>query len=481
MKKCLLFGGLLLATGSFSQTVIFEDNFELETFNWSLNTIGQGSSENEWTINGSYAGSDDVTPVIGDVPAQPASFDGGINSQYLHIMHYPTCSSFVPVTCNANFSTNAPTNEAVEMTYDLNTVDADNVTLSFWYLCNGAAGVSYGVVEYSVDNGMTWAQAGAQLSGVTAWTQIEVLNPVFDDQEGLRFRFRWVNGATGSNQPFSIDEIVVTTEHETAAEIFDVSVTGNDFCSNSAIDVTFEATGSIGNGNQYRAELSDASGSFATPFVIGTLNSSASGTITIPGTPVTGVPAGTGYRVRVTSLAPALTSADNGIDIEIKTAPTVVADPVTNTICLGSSLTLLASGADTYTWEADPTLNTTSGASVIATPVVTTTYHVEGTAANGCADTASVTITVEDCAGIADLSGGKGFTVFPNPAASSFALTYTGSELLKSVRLLDLNGRVVKNFQITGGTYSIAEIPAGTYLLQAVFEAHTSTQSLVIQ
>jgi|GEM_PF-2047677 len=480
MKKSLLFGSLLLATGSFAQTVIFEDDFEMETFNWTLNSLEQGG-ENVWIINGSYAGGDNVTPPIGDVPNQPASFAGGPNSQYLHIMHYPTCTGIVPVTCNANFNTGSATNEATSMTFDLNTVDADNVTLSFWYLCNGAAGVSYGVVEYSVDNGMTWSQAGAQLSGVTAWTQIEVTNPNFDDQETLRFRFRWVNGATGSDQPFSIDEIIVTTEHETEAEIIDVSVTDLDFCSNAVIDVIFQANGSISNGNQFLAELSDANGSFATPTIIGALNSSASGTITIPGVPLTGIPAGTGYRVRVISTAPALTSADNGINIEIKAAPAVVADPTTGTICLGETVTLLASGAANYTWEANPTLNTTSGASVVATPVVTTTYHVEGTAANGCADTASVVITVEDCAGLEELSAQAALTLFPNPAGESFSMMHTSPEALKSVQLLDLNGRIVKSFQTLGASFSVAEIPAGTYLLQATFETFTGTQRLVIE
>lgn len=52
-----------------------------------------------------------------------------------------------------------------------------------------------------------------------------------------------------------------------------------------------------------------------------------------------------------------------------------------------SPLTLTASGANTYAWTPSSGLNTTSGAVVIASPAVTTTYTVTGTGTNGCAST----------------------------------------------------------------------------------------------
>ncbi len=64
------------------------------------------------------------------------------------------------------------------------------------------------------------------------------------------------------------------------------------------------------------------------------------------------------------------------------------------TICAGSSTTLIASGASTYSWFPATGLNTTTGASVIATPATTTTYTVTGRGVNGCISTATVTLTV---------------------------------------------------------------------------------------
>lgn len=55
---------------------------------------------------------------------------------------------------------------------------------------------------------------------------------------------------------------------------------------------------------------------------------------------------------------------------------------------------LTASGASTYTWSPSTGLNTTSGATVTASPIVTTTYTVVGTSASGCQNSNTVTVTV---------------------------------------------------------------------------------------
>lgn len=63
------------------------------------------------------------------------------------------------------------------------------------------------------------------------------------------------------------------------------------------------------------------------------------------------------------------------------------------TICQGETVTLTASGANSYTWSPTTGLSATTGAIVTATPLVTTTYTVSGN--NNCATIdASVTINV---------------------------------------------------------------------------------------
>ena len=64
------------------------------------------------------------------------------------------------------------------------------------------------------------------------------------------------------------------------------------------------------------------------------------------------------------------------------------------TICAGQSTVLTASGSGTYVWSPNTGLSATTGDSVTANPIVTTTYTVTGTDANGCSTTATVKVTV---------------------------------------------------------------------------------------
>ena len=75
--------------------------------------------------------------------------------------------------------------------------------------------------------------------------------------------------------------------------------------------------------------------------------------------------------------------------------PVITVNP--DSICIGSTTTLTASGATTYTWSPNTTIVNISGNGDIITvnPDNTTSYTVTGTDVNtGCTNTASVTVTV---------------------------------------------------------------------------------------
>ena len=80
------------------------------------------------------------------------------------------------------------------------------------------------------------------------------------------------------------------------------------------VDITSTETFLLGN--VYTVELSDASGSFATPVSIGSI-ASTSNSETINFTIPAGTPSGNGYRIRVTASAPSVVSPDNGSDITV--------------------------------------------------------------------------------------------------------------------------------------------------------------------
>ena len=99
----------------------------------------------------------------------------------------------------------------------------------------------------------------------------------------------------------------------------------------------------------------------------------------------------TTYTLTVTN-AQGCTGTDQ-VTVTVSPVPVADAGP-DQTICLGSSATLLATGGTTYSWSPATGLSATNVASPTATPTQTTTYTVTVTNAGGCTATDQVTVTV---------------------------------------------------------------------------------------
>jgi hypothetical protein len=101
-----------------------------------------------------------------------------------------------------------------------------------------------------------------------------------------------------------------------------------------------------------------------------------------------------------TTYTASVTNTQNGcvtnatVTVTVNPLPVVTATSGAAAICEGSSTTITAAGADTYTWMPSTGLSATSGAMVTANPTVTTTYTVSGTDSNGCINSAPVTLSV---------------------------------------------------------------------------------------
>lgn len=87
------------------------------------------------------------------------------------------------------------------------------------------------------------------------------------------------------------------------------------YCIGDSLAISYTATGSFDTGNVFIAELSDINGSFQTPSVTET-NSASVGTFEVPL-----AASGPSYRVRVISIAPFDSSANNGQDIGVSNYP----------------------------------------------------------------------------------------------------------------------------------------------------------------
>ena len=104
------------------------------------------------------------------------------------------------------------------------------------------------------------------------------------------------------------------------------------------------------------------------------------------------------------------------------TPPTVTTTASPATICAGQSSTLTASGASTYSWSTGQ--NTSS---ITVTPDSTTTYTVTGTDANGCSNTADVTVTVNPNNTITLIAGEDSQAVCVNTPIANIIYSTTGA------------------------------------------------------
>lgn len=183
---------------------------------------------------------------------------------------------------------------------------------------------------------------------------------------------------------------------------------GSNYCAGSTLSVPFTASGIISASNIFTAELSSATGSFASPVSIGSITGNVNGSITaiIPASST----AGTQYRIRVKSTLPTFIGPDNGVPITVNRLQATI--PVASALSTGvvpftvyygyspaSTLTLHAvpstgTAPFTYVWS---TGATTSGINVVASlPVGTRNFNVTITDALGCKTTLTQSVQVTD-------------------------------------------------------------------------------------
>ncbi len=413
MKQLVLASLLVLPQLLAAQQVLYSEDFEGTSSSFALNTTDVSSSvntDNTWLINNAYnGGNGSVFCIFADIPFNVASTAGqpaGItnaNGNYLHTTSVAAVNSGITSCCfiAADGLCASAANHFTRMSSDVNTVGLGDVSFSFWWLCGGGTN-NYGEVYYSTNSGSTWSLIAtpiAQYKNQISWVQQTITLPEFSGHSTLRFGFRFVNGTTSSAQDpgFGIDDVRITALGSVAATLTTGSLPSAELCQSASINVPYIATGTFDAGNVFSAQLSNATGSFATPVAIGTLTSTASGTIA--GIIPAGTVPGSGYRIRVVSSAPVVVGTPNTVDIGIFEAPFAGTD-ASLALCSTSDpvvlLTLLGTGVSTCGVWTGPTGNSFSGTFDPATGTPgahTYTTNCPG----GCPqDNATITISVSE-------------------------------------------------------------------------------------
>lgn len=132
------------------------------------------------------------------------------------------------------------------------------------------------------------------------------------------------------------------------------------------------------------------------------------------------------------------------------------------TICLGDSINLSASGAESYVWSPSSGLDNSTSSSVIASPTETTTYTIIGTYENGCTDTQTLTVTIDECLGLTELE--SQFVVNPNPFLDEINIVSKNNHVMDYVELINVLGEVV--LTSFDSKLNVNHVKDGTYFLK---------------
>ena len=169
------------------------------------------------------------------------------------------------------------------------------------------------------------------------------------------------------------------------------------FCAGDTVSVPYIITGNqtFASGNVFTAQLSDSSGSFASPASIGTLTSTSAGTIaaTIPSSAL-----GYHYQIRVVGSNPAIIGASSPTSIYVPVLASPAFSVNASAQCKNGnyfSLTNSTQNAAFYKWLLGDG-NSSTNASLNYTYASTGTFTIKLYASNiaGCLDSTSQAVTV---------------------------------------------------------------------------------------
>ncbi len=163
-----------------------------------------------------------------------------------------------------------------------------------------------------------------------------------------------------------------------------------------------------------------------------------------------------------------LSATRTAVTITVSTLPNVNAvTSETNFICVGQSATLTASGAANYTFNPGGT-----GASIVISPTITTTYTLIGANADGCKNTAFITQSVSACTSLQYLNASheNKLNIYPNPTNGAINLSSEGFETEYKVQLTNALGQIILSDHMFKKTISIdiTKHPNGIYFLQLI-------------
>ena len=217
--------------------------------------------------------------------------------------------------------------------------------------------------------------------------------------------YNWSTGQTSRSITFtppSSGAYTVSDQNNCITDTYNITITGStatidipsisftETCAGSSENVAYTISGTFSSGNIFSLQLSNASGSFASPVSIGSVSSTAAGIIN--GTIPINTPGGNNYRVRVVSSNPVVTgSASSNFAVNTPLAPTV--GTITQPTCGVATGSVILTGLPSGNWTINPGNITGSTTSRTITGLPAATYNFTVTS-TGCTSSASANVVI---------------------------------------------------------------------------------------
>lgn len=150
------------------------------------------------------------------------------------------------------------------------------------------------------------------------------------------------------------------------------------------------------------------------------------------------------------------------VSVAVNALPSLtVSSNASTLICIGESIVLTASGANSYAWD-----GTNGTANYTVNPTVNSSYTLTGTDANSCSNTIVYNQEVQDCTGLPkNAASATEFNVYPNPTNGDFFVRLSESAHIEVMNGL---GQTVLSSDLKDGVsqLSLSEQPKGIYFVQ---------------
>ena len=367
--------------------VFYSENFNTSASNWVTSPISvpfpsgtNAASFNEFFINTGGAN----------------TIDG---SNCLHVSCDDIICGFLGGPGDAIYNEGNAT-DRISFSQPITTPATGVITLKFKWLSlptNASMG-DFGAVYFRTSPFSPWVL----ISEIGGQTTVQNFSQTITGANGistLQIGFRWQNNANGVGQDpaLVVDDITLETPLATAT-ITTSALPNATVCAGATFNVPFTTTGTFNAGNLFTAELSDATGSFAPPTIIGSATTSPV-SVTILGS----TPPGSGYLIRIVSSNPVVTGTASVTTLTVNAsqalAVSLTADATS--VCPGATVNFTATPGQTltnatYAWTVGGSPQAGQTTSTLSAPINTnnTIVQVTLTTTDACFSPATATANV---------------------------------------------------------------------------------------